>query len=462
MRFRFGLLVACIIILSMISPVQGYAQAGGPVYSVQSGDTLYSIAIRFGTTVEEILLLNPGVDPASLAIGTQLVIPGFDDVSGVLITSSVRAGQTLDLLEKTHAASTEGIVKLNRILNPERLYIGQDLVLTENPENASLKPFIFQSADSLLATSASKSQNPWLTVSQLGITSLWAVGGTIGHAPSDEAAVFPDPVEFIFVTPDAPYQGRTLEVHVEVNADVIATGSLGEIDLRFVESEPAYFIALQGVDVLSNPGLTDLSVQLYSAEDNAPLYGFQQPIRIRNAGYPRDPVLRVPPESVDPANLQQEADAVAAAVSGITPDRGWNGTLLFPTAYYESFPSYFGSLRNYNDIGYNSYHSGLDLFGNADTPVNAPADGTVVMVNTLPARGLVVYLDHGWGVFTGYGHLSQVFVSEGERVAAGQNIAMVGSTGRVTGPHLHWEVLVGGTPVDPLEWVERNFPAVPQ
>jgi len=394
MRFKYGLVLILIITVSLLNPLQGYAQAGGPVYSVQAGDTLYSIAIRFGTTVEDILLLNPGVDPASLAIGAQLVIPGFEDVSGVLITTSVRAGQTLELLEKTHASSTEGIVKLNRILNPERLYIGQDLVLTENPENTSLKPFIFQSVDSLLAASASKSQNPWLTASQMGINSLWAVGGSIGHAPSEEAAVFPDPVEFIFVTPDAPYQGRTLEVHVEVNADVtadlIATGSLGEIDLRFVEYEPAHFIALQGVDVLTNPGLADLRIQLYSAEDNAPLYGFQQPIRIRNGGYPRDPVLRVPPESVDPANTQQEADAVAAAVSGVTPDKGWNGTLLFPTAYYESFPSYFGSLRNYNDMGYNSYHTGLDLFGNTDTPVNAPADGTVVMVDTLPARGLVV------------------------------------------------------------------------
>jgi murein DD-endopeptidase MepM/ murein hydrolase activator NlpD len=73
-------------------------------------------------------------------------------------------------------------------------------------------------------------------------------------------------------------------------------------------------------------------------------------------------------------------------------------------------------------------------------------------------RGNATYIDHGWGVYTGYLHQSEVYVSEGEMVEPGQLIGQVGNTGRSTGPHLHWEIWVGEIPVDPIEWVETGFP----
>jgi len=82
----------------------------------------------------------------------------------------------------------------------------------------------------------------------------------------------------------------------------------------------------------------------------------------------------------------------------------------------------------------------------------------VVFAGLLDVRGKVTVLDHGWGVYTGYYHQSEILVSEGDLVAAGDEIGLVGATGRVTGPHLHFQVWVGGVPVDPLEWLTNTYP----
>ena len=90
----------------------------------------------------------------------------------------------------------------------------------------------------------------------------------------------------------------------------------------------------------------------------------------------------------------------------------------------------------------------------------APAAGTVVFAGPMTVRGNATMMDHGWGVYTGYLHQSEILVKVGDKVTPGQVIGLVGGTGRVTGPHLHWEVWVGGVQVDPLEWLETVFPSV--
>ena len=88
----------------------------------------------------------------------------------------------------------------------------------------------------------------------------------------------------------------------------------------------------------------------------------------------------------------------------------------------------------------------------------ASARGRVAFSNLLTVRGNATYIDHGWGIYTGYLHQSQSLVEPGEIVTAGQTIGYVGGTGRVTGAHLHWEVWVVGVPVDPLNWIQAEFP----
>lgn len=100
------------------------------------------------------------------------------------------------------------------------------------------------------------------------------------------------------------------------------------------------------------------------------------------------------------------------------------------------------------------FHTGIDIVAKAGTPIRSPADGRVVKVWYDRALGLTIRIRHGYGIETLYGHLSKVLVREGEEVKRGQVIGLVGNTGnRSTGPHLHYEVRVGGRPVNPLHYL---------
>ena len=88
----------------------------------------------------------------------------------------------------------------------------------------------------------------------------------------------------------------------------------------------------------------------------------------------------------------------------------------------------------------------------------AAADGVVVAAQHLQIRGNTVVIDHGWGLYTAYAHLSEMAHAPGDRVLGGQVIGGIGNTGRSTGPHLHWEVWLHGVNVDPMQWVNEVFP----
>jgi murein DD-endopeptidase MepM/ murein hydrolase activator NlpD len=103
--------------------------------------------------------------------------------------------------------------------------------------------------------------------------------------------------------------------------------------------------------------------------------------------------------------------------------------------------------------GYRSFHTGIDIGVPVGTTVKAARYGKVIYTGWNGAFGLVVILDHGNSLATMYAHLSRVFVSVGQRVGTLQAIAASGNTGRTTGPHLHFQVEVQGTPVNPLGWL---------
>ena len=94
-------------------------------------------------------------------------------------------------------------------------------------------------------------------------------------------------------------------------------------------------------------------------------------------------------------------------------------------------------------------HDGIDVAAPSGTPIRAPAAGVVVRAGPRGGYGNSVEIDHGNGVVTLFGHASKLTVNTGDLVTPGQEIAEVGSTGRSTGPHMHFEVRVGGRPVDP-------------
>jgi murein DD-endopeptidase MepM/ murein hydrolase activator NlpD len=105
--------------------------------------------------------------------------------------------------------------------------------------------------------------------------------------------------------------------------------------------------------------------------------------------------------------------------------------------------------------GLPEFHNGVDVAAAPGTPVKATGGGVVRFAGTAPGYGNTVLVDHGSGIETRYGHLQSVGVARGQRVERGQPIGLSGNTGRSTAPHLHYEVLVDGKPVDPRRFTRE-------
>lgn len=125
---------------------------------------------------------------------------------------------------------------------------------------------------------------------------------------------------------------------------------------------------------------------------------------------------------------------------------------LWPVAGGETTDS-FGGRRNPFGGGSSEFHSGQDISAERGTPVYAAGIATVKFAGTQSGYGQVIILDHGDGLTTRYGHLSKIEVEEGQELARGAQIGRVGSTGRSTGPHLHYEVRINEEPVNPRAYL---------
>ncbi|RLA84176.1 MAG: peptidase M24 [Deltaproteobacteria bacterium] len=103
--------------------------------------------------------------------------------------------------------------------------------------------------------------------------------------------------------------------------------------------------------------------------------------------------------------------------------------------------------------GKREFHTGIDISNYPGTPIVAPADGRIKRIWRDRLLGLALKIDHGYGIETIYGHLQKVLVKVGQRVKRGDKIALMGNTGRSTGPHLHYEVRIRGKPQDPRNYI---------
>lgn len=444
--------------------VPAYAQDSGPVYVVQSGDSLVAIAQKFGVTVEDLAAANGIDDPATIQPGAELTIPGFGGISGVLTTRPLAFGETLWSVAIRSGQPYSELGRLNRVVHPSRFYVGQAIIMPEGEGGPGAlsegRPIRLQPGQTLLELAVLEGWNPWTvkTWSALGARQ-WTLESEKLALPSAGRPMLslPAPIHAIDVDPVAGTQGRTVVITAQSQSPVQVQGRLGEWQLLFPSESADTAIAIQGIHALVEPGLYDL--ELTFSQDGEILARVAQPFRIRLGGYGFDPILYVPEETLDPLNTRPEDQRLEEVFAMRSPLQLWEGAFDFPYQHFvESFPSVFGTRRNYNETGYNSYHTGLDFYGGTGVEIYAPAAGVVVLADELTVRGNTTILDHGLGIFTMYMHQSEILVEVGQEVARGDLIGLVGGTGRVTGPHLHWEVRAGGIPVDPLEWVERSLP----
>jgi murein DD-endopeptidase MepM/ murein hydrolase activator NlpD len=253
-------------------------------------------------------------------------------------------------------------------------------------------------------------------------------------------------------------QGQTVLVEVQGEGELeLSAWFLGQ-ELTFAGQEDGYW-TLAGVDPLTPPGAYPLALEAVEGRSGDRLT-FQATLTVAKGTFPTLNIV-VPASRqslLDPGLSEAERKKVNAVFGGLSDTPLWTGTFGLPLDGDLRITAPFGQRRSYNGGPVSSYHAGYDLGADRGTPVMAPITGTVALAEPLQVRGNAVILDHGLGVFSAFWHLSEIQVSAGEVVTPGQVVGLVGNTGLSTGPHLHWEMRVGGVPVDPMQWTQQPFP----
>jgi murein DD-endopeptidase MepM/ murein hydrolase activator NlpD len=220
-----------------------------------------------------------------------------------------------------------------------------------------------------------------------------------------------------------------------------SAGSATWLD-KNIEFRPAgdgSFSALAGVGLDRAPGSYPLRFGGQAIE-----------IAVKAHFYPSS-TIRVPPKYVEPpkevqARIDEEVALKRMVFKSSPPERLWQGAFVAPAS--TGFTSSFGVRRLYNGSTQSTHH-GLDYSAPMGTEIKAANSGRAAIVRDMYFEGGLVVIDHGESIFTLYMHLSEFLVKEGAAVQRGQGIAKSGSSGRATGPHLHFAVQWQGSYLEP-------------
>ena len=219
--------------------------------------------------------------------------------------------------------------------------------------------------------------------------------------------------------------------------------------VEFFKIDEEHYGSLVGIDLKLAPGTYPLEVAVNSPGNSTLTRSRSITVVDKDDGVQR---LTMPPNMVtlDSATLKRvrkEGARFSRLWYKQNPRRYWQGNFVRPVPGERTTP--FGLRRILNGEPRSS-HSGVDLRATEGEPVRATNHGKVVLVGEFYFHGKAVVVDHGWGIYSMYFHLSQVDVAEGDFIGKNAIIGLAGSTGRATGPHLHWGVRIGGARVDPF------------
>lgn len=457
-----SLIVLLPLLASQAFPVFAQSDPGGAYYIVQEGDTLNAIALRFDVSTQDIIDANQIADPDLVSPGTRLLIPGIEGVSGQLEVDYARLGDTFTSLCRRYGLSPSILAKLNDITSPGEIYAGSPLILTSSDASASLNGVSSLRPDeSPLELAVRQGINPWSLTEPNLVDSAWSLlPGEQVYFPSDQPRQDYSSVSPLFtafdIEPLPVRQGSTLTIRIQTREPLDLSGDLSGYTLHFVQTGEYQYLALQGIHAMAEPGITALS--LSGQTSSGETFSLVQNLMVLQGYFIQDPPLTVDPATLDPANTGPEDELVKGIVAAVTPEKHWDGLFLQPVDDPACIFSTYGNRRSYNGSEYRFFHTGVDYGVCANLNIYAPAPGRVVFSGPLAVRGNATIIDHGWGVFSGIWHQSNSFVQEGDWVEAGELIGEIGATGRVTGPHLHWEVFVGGVQVQPLDWLDIEYP----
>jgi murein DD-endopeptidase MepM/ murein hydrolase activator NlpD len=278
--------------------------------------------------------------------------------------------------------------------------------------------------------------------------------GTLGAQTTrlTVAPMRPEPGAIVRLTLQDPSPGA--------DAIVSVRGSMADEPLHFMRSSAGGWHAIGGVPV-------DAAGNVFASAEVRRASGKIETVRAR-MNLPELPPPVAQPLSVD-SSFTRPLDSVTTARiarenararevgkhAHDSPPR-WTASFLRPRATV--ITSEFGTGRLFNGQ-LTTRHLGVDFRGAVGEPVHAANRGVVALVDNFFLAGNVVYIDHGGGLVTAYFHLSKTLVSAGDTVTRGQVIGLVGATGRVTGPHLHWAARYGAITVNPLDLMslDRNW-----
>jgi murein DD-endopeptidase MepM/ murein hydrolase activator NlpD len=370
----------------------------GDVYVVQAGDTLSSIAARFGLKLSDIAAANNLSNTNLIFVGQRLALPPNQSPASPTTSPSdssassiyvVQAGDTLFSIATRFGVKMADVALANSIQDANYIYVGQRLLIPT-------------------------------------------------PAPSTAAINYPAPFAEVALSPTPVTQGQTLVVRVTLSQPSTLTGQFDGRPLYFTGDDRGAW-AVVGIHALQEVKVYTMTLQAKLVDGAQSVAAV--PVLVVAGPYPTEDIQLAPgrEDLLAPDLTQAEQARLAEVFSAVSPRPLWEGLFGLPLASIR-VTSPFGGRRSYNEGPVSGFHAGL------------------VLAEKLIVRGNAVVIDHGLGVFTGYWHQSQSIVQVGQTVQRGDIIGYVGDTGLVSGPHLHWEMRVGGIAVDPMQWTQMAIP----
>ncbi len=250
-----------------------------------------------------------------------------------------------------------------------------------------------------------------------------------------------------------PVPGGVALVRIEAAGPTAPVAHFGSHRVAVVE-QGDHWIAVVGLPLSIDPGRQSIRVDVEGETIEIPFEVHAKTYRSQHLTIKNK--RKVDPLPLDLERIAQETRRIRAAYARWSDRAPANLRMPPPVPGVRS--SSFGLRRFFNGQPRRP-HSGMDIAAPEGTPVHAPLAGRVVETGDFFFNGNTVMIDHGQGLVTLYCHLKSIAVETGQAVDAGQVVGTVGSTGRVTGPHLHWSVSLNDARVDPALFLERPTPA---